>query len=406
MTKENILGKILRQLELAIEAGILPLDAVQTGKNLVNRLGSPVRVVILGLENSGKSQVLNLLAGQEIVPPGDNWPDLELCWGEHTSTQISRSDGTVDAHDGIATTKLTRDTADSVRIQAPIDILKSISLFEFNQNGGEDGYFSTVSGAVRHADMVLWCSQQFSEHEQSLWKIAPEELKDHSFFVLTKADELSASGELSVRIETIQDSVADEFHSLIPLATRQALSAIAAADEIDNGALKASGGQAILATVLQQVEMGRQADQDRAQMFLKRYGVDKVFANPPVVAAAAAAAEIVPRESRVIQIADLSRSALVILGEKAREFGNIETLDAAENVTGVLDICTETANQLADLFIEEISTQDDILAMQGELMETSDVILLLQMEDDPGSAADAVTLLLQIRRELETAQAA
>jgi hypothetical protein len=72
----------------------------------------------------------------------------------------------------------------------------------------------------------------------------------------------------------------------------------------------------------------------------------------------------------------------------------------------VLGHCLETVEQL----VEKVSAPVDIDLEGAEVeelvLETADVIMLLQSEEGPAPAADAVTLLLQLRRELEARIAA
>ncbi len=390
-------NKVIQQLDLALESGMLPLDAVQTAKNLVRRLGSTVRVAVLGLDNAGKSKLMNFMAGQEIIPKGADWPALEICWGPVNRTLITRPDGTVDASENIVGSDITNKNSTGLKVEIPLDILQSISLSKCYHAGGEEDYFDVVLHAVEQADIVLWCSQQFSELEKALWSVVPEELKDHSFFVLTKADELAVAGKLNSVISEIQDAVADEFHSLIPLATLQA---IAASDEKANGddtAYVASGGQALMSAIMHQVEMGRQADEDSALLFLKRHNLDDLVVAPTKPVAKVAAQ---------VGLDELTRTALSLLQKKSTELQDIVTAETEEEASEVLEFCADTANQLADIFIDEISTDGNVLNMQGDLMEATDVILLMQLESDATSAADAVTLLLQVQRDLADSLAA
>ncbi len=92
---------VLNQLEKSLVSGNLSADAKQKGEHLLARLKSPVRTVILGLSGSGKSQLLNFLAGQCIVPNDTALPSLELSWAEQSRTIVTQVDGTVESHEGI-----------------------------------------------------------------------------------------------------------------------------------------------------------------------------------------------------------------------------------------------------------------------------------------------------------------
>jgi len=381
---------VAAQLEHALNYGLLPGDATKTGDRLLRRLKLPVSVVILGPAGSGKSQLLNFLAGRQIVPPEANWPMLELAWGRETRTLVSAADGTVNAVAGLNAKAVTAD-AQSVRIEINLAILHRISLTELAVDGAAVDQVSPIDWAAKRADIALWCTQEFDPAEQALWASVPDELKDHSFCILTKADVVSQTDNLGHKINQIQGVVAEEFHSLVPLATLQAIAASGPDGAVDDKLLAASGGKALMASLLNEVALGRQADLDNAQLFLKRHGVEDL--QVPVIE------EVSQQE--VQDISELSQSALTYLQGQAQKIADMTPPDDSDDATDVLELCSETANHVADIFIEQISAQGDVLNLQGDLMEAADVILLLQMEEGVGPAADAVTVLLQVQRDLQ-----
>jgi hypothetical protein len=120
--------------------------------------------------------------------------------------------------------------------------------------------------------MVIWCSQAFTPAERWLWSAMPDRLKDHGFLVLTKADELIREGTLADADRRLDDIVAEEFHSLVPVATLQGLAALCRDTGTDRDALAASGAEALISALLAHVEQGRRADLDAALLFLSRFG--------------------------------------------------------------------------------------------------------------------------------------
>jgi len=281
--------------------------------------------------------------------------------------------------------------AQSVRIEMDLPILQRISLIEVAVDGPAVDQVSPIDWAAKRADIVLWCTQRFEPAERALWASVPDGLKDHSFCILTKADAISQTGNLGHEINQIQGVVAEEFHSLIPLATLQALSAGGPDGAVNDKLLAASGGKALMSALLNEVALGRQADLDNAQLFLKRHGVEDL--QVPVIAEVS--------QQKVPSISDLSMSALKYLQEQVQKIGDVAPPDDSDDAGDVLELCSQTANHVADIFIEQISTDDDVLGLQGDLMEAADVILLLQLEEGVDPAADAVTVLLQIQRDLQ-----
>ena len=284
--------------------------------------------------------------------------------------------------------------------------------------------------AAERADIVLWCSQEFTPAEQWLWSALPERLKDHGYLVLTKADRLVREGTLSDRIADLEDIVAEEFHSLVPIATLQGLAALFADGGADNEALAASGATALKDALLRHVEQGRRADLDAALMFLSRFGGELPTAPAPAQPPAAAHSESptvapvavdaapdpvpetpetpaeTPEEpaSEVVAEADTAGDdpdlpvgdAIAILTGCGRELGESEA--AATDPVQVLARCADSAQAAADALE---SAGDDRLAPRiATALDVADKLVLIQLEGSEEAAADAVTLLLQLRRDL------
>jgi len=68
--------------------------------------------------------------------------------------------------------------------------------------------------------------------------------------------------------------------------------------------------------------------------------------------------------------------------------------------------CVSAVEHLVDLFSQDESGCPVADAFIDELAEAQDMMVLMQVEDKDGPAADAVTLLLQLRRDMEMQLAA
>lgn len=418
---------VLPHLERALANPSIPARAHIAGRQLFERMTSPVRVVVTGHPGSGKSQLLNLLAGERVIPEGSRLPSVELTHGPDRKLTVELADGTLEERPWGDLGTLDRDDMDLVRLEAPLPILRTLSLTEVVTGGTAEDERDGVLWAADRADIVLWCSQEFTPAEQWLWSALPERLKDHGFLILTKADALIRTGELAPRIESLEDVVAEEFHSLVPVATLQGLNALLAEGGPDAEALAASGADALSNMLLRHVEQGRRADLDAALMFLSRFGVgqhihpgpaegpppvaDPVEGIVPSVETVAGGADdpieadrpASPEESpddiaRVSGQAPAIRSALEVLascGTAAAESGGPET---------VLQQCVDGAQAVADIL--EDRSEETILALHETALEVADRLVLIQLEASDDAAADAATLLLQLRRDIALASAA
>lgn len=391
----------LRDLKELLDTARLPRQALKSGTRLLERIGAPVRIAILGLPGSGKSELLNFLAGRHIIPPDVKFPTLELIFGQNSHTTLTGQDGTTTNYSGIAVDQIKQAKPVFVKIETNLPTLKHTSFLEVVTGTSPNDQTAAIDWAMRRADMVIWCSQGFSKAEQTLWSRVPDNLKDHSFFVLNRADTLITDGLFADRIAALQPIIADEFHSLIPIATLQA---IAASQQPDESLLKSSGGKALLSAISKQVKMGRRADADSVLIFLNRY---KTHAKP-ASKAPAKASKTVSQKKKTIEPSmpepapavdqgnskDFSSAALNFLQENTAELSAAASLGSEE----ILTRCCDISNHLVDMFAD---TQSADIDLQDDILDAAEVLVLMQLEEGDAPAADAVTLLLQLKRGFE-----
>ena len=404
----------LESLEVALATDALPVHARKAAQRLLVRLNAPVRCVILGLPNSGKSKLLNLLAGSDVIPDGFRLPLVELCWAETQRTTYVTDDASTIVHDGLNFDAASIKAAKSVRIEANLPMLKRLNLIEVGLNGTYTENAEAVDWACGQADIMLWCSQEFSPREEDLWAKVSDALKDHSLLVLTKADLSLARGTLSRSIQSAQDNAADDFHSIFPVATLQAIRAMKDDSKTENPALVASGGKTLIAAVMRQAQQGRIADMDSVFVFLNRHG-PKSKRKPKSPGREPAqgirndvTGKSVDKNTALpgSSLSELASAALVYLGTRASGLNGMVASSASPDPSQVLKHCGESANGLADIVADQDASDPALAGLIEELLDAAELLLLMEMEAGKGPAADAVTVLLQVRRGLECRLAA
>lgn len=398
---------VVPHLAGALRSAALPARAALAGQQLLERLTSPIRVAILGYPGSGKSELLNLIAGERIIPAGAQLPSVELRFGNRRRMALVDSEGEETPLAGSDFGRIGQDAAALLRIEAPLPVLSTLTLIEVATRGTAEEERAGVQWAASRADVVIWCSQAFTPAERWLWSAMPDRLKDHGFLVLTKADELVRNGTLGRTIAGLEDIVAEEFHSLVPVATLQGLAALLSPAGIDREALAASGAEALVSALLAHVEQGRRADLDAALLFLSRFGAgaplphaDVETAAPAPDMPAAAVEEPAPRSAPPAPAsAETAARALDILRGAAGSLG--EVLDGDGSAEHILEGCAQAAQAVADTL-----DPADLPELHDEATEVAEMLVLLGLERSDTAAADAVTLLLQLRRDIGLAQAA
>jgi energy-coupling factor transporter ATP-binding protein EcfA2 len=391
---------VLPQLDAALAEPGLPARAALAGQQLRNRLVSPIRVALLGHKGSGKTQLLNLIAGDRLLPEGAILPNAEVCFGAERRATLLDGSGRATPLPFADLHRIgPQDPGALLRIEAPLPVLSTLTLIEVAARDTAEAERAAVLWAGSRADVVVWCSQEFGAAERWLWSSMPDRLKDHGFLVLTKADELIRSGALSGRIAELEDIVAEEFHSLVPVATLQGLAALCGSGGVDKDALAASGAEALISALLSHVDQGRRADLDAALLFLNRFGKGAMpvdasgdpSESPAAPTPVASSAPPKPDTDAVIAAIDILRGC----GESL-----LQQVNEAAEPEAVLEGCAQAAQAVADML--EPGPAD----LREEALEVSDRLVLLGLERTEAAAADAVTLLLQLRRELVPAKAA
>jgi hypothetical protein len=135
---------------------------------------------------------------------------------------------------------------------------------------------------------------------------------------------------------------------------------------------------------------------------VERSGRRRIVASVVAPAAPAAPAEAIPS----VPAAEKDILAGAIQRIVARSAELAETVDPDEKipVDMILDHSRETVEQIIALLGPARST--GLRRIAGDLGEIQDIIMLMQLEKGHAPADDALTLLLQIRRDLETLNAA
>ncbi len=428
---------VQQQLEHALSTGHVPDEERRRATQLLKRLKSSVRVVMIGKSGSGKSRLINMLAGQTVIPDTPGLPPLEVRYGACARTVYLMADGSEQACDGVRFDQPWPPETAIIRAEMPLEVLRRISLTEVSLEGSPADRQAIAGWAMDRADIVLWCSQSFDAAEQALWAPAKEALKDHSFLVLTKADQLQMKGVLSDRIAGLEDIVAEEFFRMYPLATIQAISAGCDGKGRDEALWASSGGKALVDAINRLVNTGRSADADNALMFLRRNAPDLPDHHPPGADGAEGAATPAPARANPLAATPdpdiqpgpqpgpklgpklglqpdpaprnidtkVFREALEFLQHRANQMLRTIREDGSDKQAVVLDHCLETANKLTEIIMEVEATDPALSEIQDDVMECGDMMVLFHLEKTEDAAEDAVTLLLQLKKEMAIAVA-
>lgn len=271
MSNQSLGNRVQAALTEAVNARVLPDDVQMTAEKLLARLQKPVRLALLGLPQSGKSTVLNLLVGSDLLPEGLSLPSLQLTHGEVATATCTLPDGSKQTVEGADPEAIAALSPVFVDMHLPLPALGKISVLEVVAPDDITAQQKASQWAAKRSDIALWCTQSFTATEQQIWSPMPDVIKDHALLMVTKADVLDDQGALAATLDHLRNTAQDEFNQVLPIATLSALAARLPDGTVNKDKMRGSGGSALISAVLKQVEMGRQSAVDQADILLAQH---------------------------------------------------------------------------------------------------------------------------------------
>ncbi|TMV15493.1 hypothetical protein [Arenibacterium halophilum] len=258
---------------------------------------------------------------------------------------------------------LTQGQEDAVFAAAAMAALRSPDLDLACMTLPEDpaGLMAALTRLGATTDIILWCARRFDAPESRAWAQVPDPLKDHSLLV-------APPGTPKDALALMQLDAQHDFARFI-----------AVAEGFDFTALSHA--------VRTLVAAGRGALVDAADVLLLRAALPSPTAGDPV----AAPDSPVRRNQHFTDLAEY-------LAQRGAEL-----LPLATNPRAVLDNCLAACEAVAESL--NAGAESDA-ALADDVTDAADRMLLIAMEDGPAAAADAVAILLQLRRDFECRAAA
>jgi outer membrane biosynthesis protein TonB len=256
-------------LDAAIRGGQLPSAVMDRAVAIAARLKQSLRVSLLGMPWSGKTGVLNVLAGQPILSDTLRGATIEFEFGDIEHCWITRRDGTLLEYEGQPDFyRIGMETPAHVKFQLPIPAFRKISLLELAMPPDPENQDRAMRWVAKRTDIAIWCTDTFTEQEQSVWQKMPPAIKDHAILLRTKADLLGS--DRTAALADLPESATDEFAFQLAISAQEAIHARQPDGSVDKDAMRASGGTALITTIVRQIERGRQNALDQAEYLLEQ----------------------------------------------------------------------------------------------------------------------------------------
>ena len=458
--------EILDRLTRAAQSGLLPADEQAEAERLLARMQQPVRLALLGTPSSGKSLLLNLLAGSDVLPEGARLPTLQLRHGPEEQVICTLADGTKKTFPTANAHAIAALSPVFVEMELPLPALAKISLLEIVAPNDPNALHRASQWAAKRADVVLWCTSEFDKTERRIWGQMPDVIKDHALMLVTHMDVLQEEGTLDGVIGSIRTAAIGEFEKIVPIDLPKALKARQPDGSVDKELMRESGGLALISAVLKQVALGKRSAVDMADVLLLQNADALASLDKPQEAAAPVAspkADDTPIEQPVVttpmdepaaaappakddkaptpenpevptgiaqlrtiaarraaeQSQDLvpaalhpeTRAAYQHVLDRLQERGQTLTAslqDMGEDAPAeIMEECVTHIQWLCDYLNDNGDAQDAPLQRARDTaFDAADLVQLMQLEKRDSAALEAVSLMLQVKREIQADLAA
>lgn len=400
------------RLQLALNDDTMPQAFLKAGRELLAHLTQPTQIAVMGLAGAGKTSLLNMILRQAVMPDLGAVPIIELTHGETARVTYEPLTAPAERRDGLASRDAVPAKTFRVIQELPLPQLETFSLIEINipEDGGQRA--DLLEWAAQKAHIAIWCSEMFDDRDKKIWSAVPDRLKDHSFLALTKADRLQMKGLLADQISRFENQFADEFLCLFPVATKQAMAACASGDVTRATLWQESGGRALADGIAREIETGKRADRDHADVLLTRMGLATAPRAQPAAPATAASLATPPKTERP-EAAPVSPQAVPQMGREEAIDMALSLLQGCANEMcagstdqrtappeQILSHCAQTAQALATLLMDTQPDDPEIDAFREDAQESEQVIMLLMLERNETAASDAISVLLQLKKEM------
>ncbi|MEP1611667.1 MAG: GTPase domain-containing protein [Roseobacter sp.] len=384
MSDEHSHHELITRLQCIADDGACARNVRDRAQELATRLKHGVRIVVLGPAGIGKSQLCDAIL---------SCPASVMERGQHRVFETETTGG-------LKNPLLEGAQHFSLPFSTPHWFFEKTQIVDLAGQASDAENTALAHWAFQNADVVLWCTDSFGETERDLWAMAPDSLKDHSVLVLTKADVLAKQGILHERISSNQLAAANEFHSFFPVATRHLRAVQSASASVSENQLAASGIKALTDAMTSILQSGQRADLDGALLFLERHGSNQNDTGSP---------QTTTRQRQGAREDNATRGApnqafeamLRRLKERAVDLSHLTNTDVEVDVSQILETCGRVSEELLNEMQAVARCDPKAKPWCLAFEEASDKIMLMTLEDDAQSAADAVTILLQMRRDLD-----
>jgi hypothetical protein len=178
-------------------------------------LRRPLRVVVLGENNSGKTSVTDLIIGQGLLPTGvvsNTHMPVQISYAEQPAIYGVDHDATrirIDSDDG--DDPLTDLAYRAIQVTLPLEALKSYQILDTPPSAAPATF-------AEDADIMIWCTvatRAWTESERATWSGLPQRCRRNALLVATHKDGLDTEEDVAHVKERLRNLTRGLFRDVV-----------------------------------------------------------------------------------------------------------------------------------------------------------------------------------------------
>ncbi len=176
------------------------------------------RIMVAGEFSAGKTQLINGLLGQEVLPSNVVSTSLPPVWliGEGNAACRIALDGA--RHDLASIDDARLDGTHYLALSLDAPFLASFDIIDTPGNSDPNIPAEYWERMLDHADAVIWCTnatQAWRQSEKSAWKEMPERLRDNAVLLITHSDRMPDENAAAKVMRRVRRDVKEDFAAIM-----------------------------------------------------------------------------------------------------------------------------------------------------------------------------------------------
>lgn len=182
---------------------------------LEEALRKPLRIVVLGENNSGKTSVTDLLIGQGLLPTSvvsNSHVPVQISYAEQAAVYGISSEGMRIRVDGQGEDDALTDLSyRALQVLLPIDWLRTYQVLDTPPSVPPATF-------IDDADIVIWCTvatRAWTESERAAWAALPGRCSRNALLVATHKDGLATDDDISYVTQRLKALTSSQFREVV-----------------------------------------------------------------------------------------------------------------------------------------------------------------------------------------------